>query len=105
MKTWRTYEARRFGDVFVVEDTARRSLPPRLDLRNHSPGGYSWGCDWPGSSQLALAILCDVYDDKKAIRLYQQFKMNLIARQNRDLPLRLTLGQVMKAVEEIEATP
>jgi hypothetical protein len=33
------------------------SLPPRLDLFNHSPTGFEWGYSGSGPAQAALAIL------------------------------------------------
>lgn len=34
-----------------------QNLPPRYDLRNHSPSGFEWGYNGSGPAQLALAIL------------------------------------------------
>ncbi|GAF79707.1 unnamed protein product, partial [marine sediment metagenome] len=39
-------------------------LPPRLDLRNHSPMGFECGYLGSGPAQLALALLADVFDDQ-----------------------------------------
>src|SRR5882672_5515643 len=53
----------------------RRSLPMRLDLRNHSPTGFGWGYGGSGAAQLALALLCDALkDDHLAQDVYQEFK-------------------------------
>lgn len=63
-------------------------LPPRFDLKNHSPDGFSWGYRGSGPAQLALAILAHHFSildnnqelaDAKALRLYQRFKEKLIA--------------------------
>lgn len=100
----KTYKARVFGNVFVecgLPDPV--PLSPRLELRNHSPTGFAWGYNGSGPAQLALAILCDVYDDDKALRLYQQFKDWVIAKQDREKPFLLTATEVMTAVDEIEA--
>lgn len=35
------------------------TLPPRHDLRNHSPDGFEWGYSGSGPAQLALAIVAD----------------------------------------------
>lgn len=100
----RSYEAPRFGSVTVVEpDGKRRPLNPRLDLRNHSPTGLSWGYAGSGCAQLALAVLCDVFDDSAAVRLYQRFKLKVISAMPQDAPLHLTLQQVLNAATEIEA--
>lgn len=67
--------------VYRVSDDARPiALNPRLDLRNHSPTGFSWGYGGSGPAQLALAILADYLDDdEQALRLYQDFKWKVIA--------------------------
>lgn len=58
------------GNVFVVEGAARRPLPLRLDLVNHSPTGFAWGYCGSGPAQLALAIPADATgDDDLAVRL------------------------------------
>lgn len=99
----KTYEARTFGNVFVWADGKRTVLPPRLDLRNHSPTGLSWGYEGSGCAQLALALLCDVYNDEVSLRFYQDFKRRVIARQSSHLPFQMTAAQIVAAVEKIEA--
>lgn len=47
---------------------------------NHSPDGFSWGYGGSGPAQLALAILLEVTWEENAVRLYQEFKRDLIAR-------------------------
>jgi hypothetical protein len=60
-------------------------LPPRQDLRNHSPDGYNWGYSGSGPAQLALALLADALgDDEKAQRFYQDYKFKVIARLQDD---------------------
>ncbi len=55
-------------------------LPPRLDLREHSPTGFEWGYGGSGPAQLALALLADhLRDDTRALQLYQAFKRTVIA--------------------------
>jgi uncharacterized protein DUF6166 len=47
---------------------------------NHSPDGFSWGYSGSGCAQLALAILLDVgLSAEDAVRLYQDFKRDVIA--------------------------
>lgn len=99
----RTYTARCFGNVFVVEKGQTRTLPHRLDLRSHSPTGFAWGYLGSGPAQLALAILCDVYDDETALAHYQRFKEVVICPRDRHAPLSLTLTEVMTAIESIKA--
>ena len=50
-----------------------------LEVRNHSPTGFSWGYGGSGPAQLALAILLRVTDRATAERLYQAFKWECIA--------------------------
>lgn len=58
-----------------------RSLPLRLDLRNHSPTGFSWGYHGSGPAQLALALLADATGlDDQALSHYQQFKHEVVSR-------------------------
>jgi hypothetical protein len=93
----KTYHGRRNADgssaVWVVDDptiivtqnglndAAARDLPFRLDLRNHSPTGFSWGYEGSGPAQLSLAVLADALrDDELAQTHYQNFKRNVISR-------------------------
>ncbi|MFY7954365.1 MAG: DUF6166 domain-containing protein [Armatimonadaceae bacterium] len=55
-------------------------LPPRLDLRCHSPAGFNFGYSGSGAAQLALALAADVLgDDERARQTYQQFKSRVVA--------------------------
>jgi hypothetical protein len=73
------------GQVFVVDNGKQRVLPPRHDLRNHSPDGFAWGYGGSGPAQLALAMLADATgDDALAQRHYQDFKFAKIAGLPRD---------------------
>ena len=55
-------------------------LPPRHDLRNHSPDGLNWGYAGSGPAQLALAVLPDALgSDRRALDHYQAFKRKAIA--------------------------
>ena len=55
-------------------------LNPRLDLRNHSPTGVSWGYAGSGPAQCALAILADCCGDEVALKYYQHFKRQVISQ-------------------------
>lgn len=55
-------------------------LPPRFEVRNHSPTGFEWGYAGSGPSQLALAMLMAVTDQAEACREYQNFKRACVAR-------------------------
>ena len=48
-------------------------------LRNHSPDGFNHGYGGSGPSQLALAILLEIFSEKIAEENYQDFKWKEIA--------------------------
>lgn len=84
----RRYEGLRQDGIAIVrvlEDDRpiARDLDPRLDLRNHSAGGFEWGYGGSGPSQLALALCVDALDGdiRLALRVYQEFKWQRIAPQ------------------------
>lgn len=60
-------------------------IDTKIELKNHSPMGLSWGYKGSGSSQAALAILCDfTKDDKFSLKYYMDFKNEIICQ----LPLK-----------------
>ena len=80
----KTYEGTRLPDSCWVTVNGER-LPARFDLANHSPSGFDWGHLGGGPAQLALAILADhLNDDDEALRLYQQFKNQVIGQLSFD---------------------
>lgn len=83
--------------VDVVDEAgAVHMLDPRLDLRNHSPTGFSWGYTGSGPAQLALAILCHaLHCDGRAEELYQEFKDAVVSRFDQNQPWRLTTDDVL----------
>ncbi|MBS7703290.1 DUF6166 domain-containing protein [Chelatococcus asaccharovorans] len=100
----KSYTARQFGIVSITEGATLRPLPPRLDLRDHSPTGFAWGYGGSGPAQLALALLCDVLgDEARALRLYQRFKFRAIAPLPQNEPFRMTSEDVLAHVRDIEA--
>ena len=76
----KTYQGHPTAGVTVVEETRSYPLPWRLDLRNHSPTGLSWGYLGSGPSQCALAILVDCMGDEFALDHYQDYKFDVISR-------------------------
>lgn len=78
-------------------------LPPRLDLRNHSPTGFSWGYYGSGPAQLALALLADIWDDGTAQRFYQTLKNDLIGTLPMGEPWELTEEQIKQVVYDSPA--
>jgi hypothetical protein len=99
----KSYEGETNGDVYVVEKLRRAPLPPRNDLRDHSPTGFEWGYGGSGPAQLALAILADLYGDAKALAWYQPFKWRVIAQLKRDEPWTLSAQQVNDVLAVLEA--
>lgn len=83
---------RKYGRRRVTLDG--KDLDPRLDLRNHSPTGLEWGYHGSGPAQLALAMLCAARDDDTALRLYQQFKAEVIANIDCAAPWSMSVAWV-----------
>jgi hypothetical protein len=46
---------------------------------NHSPDGFQWGYGGSGPSQLALAVLLEITDEKTAVKMHQKFKWDFVA--------------------------
>ena len=79
-----------------------RALEPFLDVRNHSPTGFSWGYAGSGPSQLALAICIDCVGRRRALYVYQDFKFRVIAKLPGEQDFELTESRVRAAVEAAE---
>lgn len=58
---------------------------------NHSPDGFNWGYGGSGPSQLALAIMLRYLPDHDALRLYMQFKWDIVAKLNDDFGLPVSI--------------
>lgn len=72
------------GAVVTVDG---RPLDPMLHIRSHSPTGFSWGYGGSGPSQLALAILVDLFGkDSIEAKHYQAFKWEVVSRMPKDRP-------------------
>ncbi len=53
---------------------------PSQEIMNHSPDGFNWGYSGSGPSQLALAMLLEVYGSKQvALKFYNRFTKEVIA--------------------------
>jgi len=88
--------------VFVDGDNGERLLPPRTDLRNHSPTGFEWGYGGSGPAQTALALCAHALgDDERALRVYQQFKFRVVGRMAAEW--RLTRQEIVDIVASIES--
>jgi hypothetical protein len=56
-------------------------LPERsVQVRNHSPAGFSWGDHAIGAAQLALALLLELTTEELAVRWYQDVRWRVIAQ-------------------------
>ena len=86
------------GTVVTVNG---KVLDPRLDIRNHSPSGLSWGYGGSGPSQLALAILADLVGVEEALRHYQEFKWSVIAKFVQDADWILTEEYIRASLKVI----
>ena len=64
------------------------------NIINHSPDGFCWGYAGSGPSQLALAIMIDLYGEFFAKDHYQTFKSDIIERLNIDNDFTLTEEQI-----------
>lgn len=59
----------------------RELLPEKSQkLVNHSPNGFMWGYGGSGPAQLSLAIMLEFLPGEKALRKYQKFKDEVIAK-------------------------
>jgi hypothetical protein len=59
----------------------RELLPEHsLQVRNHSPTGFSWGYGGSGPAQLALALLLELTTTEMALLWYQDVKWQIIAK-------------------------
>jgi hypothetical protein len=87
MRTYHGWVGRDRACHVVIREKGKhwQRLPLRLDLYNHSPTGFAWGYGGSGPSQLALALLADVLaDDKRALRLYMDFKWAVVEKWDQD---------------------
>lgn len=92
------------GRVTVETLDLSEPLDPRHDLRNHSPDGFSWGYHGSGPAQLALAILADqTGDDDLALKLYQRFKLEVVATWPQDAPWEINGADVEAWVDRAVA--
>ncbi len=101
----RTYRGRNGHEVaWRAADSERwRLLGRRLDLRNHSPDGFSWGYEGSGPAQLALALLAHVTgDDRRSLASYQQFKRRVIGRLDMNAGWQMSSDAVLLELLGIE---
>jgi hypothetical protein len=96
------YQGKRIKQGCIVTVDGRE-LPPRTDLRNHSPTGFEWGYGGSGPSQLALAILCwhCASNEQRALSYYPLFKESIIANINAD-NWKMTSGYIEACLQKFE---
>lgn len=89
--------------VDMADDRRPQALPPRNDVRNHSPDGFNWGYGGSGPAQLALALCIHALggDEQRALRVYQEVKFALVARFADAWSI--DSAELLKTIEEIEA--
>lgn len=79
-----------------------QELPPRNDLRDHSPSGFEWGYAGSGPLQLGLALLAHSQaNDELALEHYRDFTRMIVAT----LPegeWRLTSAEIQAALASIQ---
>lgn len=98
------------GDNRVVVIEAGRSCP-LFHVKRHSPTGFEWGYAGSGPADLSLSILADHFGERpqkfdgreyeacRSLRLYQEFKREVIAGLSRD-DWTLTSDQIAAWVEK-----
>jgi len=83
------------GKFYTISRNEKRLVELRVDgktifpfesqkIRNHSPTGFEIGYGGDGPSQLALAILLDLYGQSIALKYYADFKWKFIAVADQD---------------------
>ncbi len=91
------------GESLVFVDGQALPLASSLELRQHSPTGFSWGYRGSGPAQLALALLLDCLEDQsRALRLYQQFKCLVVATWPQESAWQITQGDIRRICNELE---
>lgn len=109
MKTYQGRVTTKGCQVTIIEVDAggvitKTPLPPCFDLRNHSPDGFAWGYLGSGPAQLALALLVSALNDKeRALRLYQMFKAEFVARLEYGEPWEIVDRSLILAADRLDA--
>jgi hypothetical protein len=94
--------SRVFSSVYgIVHDGEVRLRDPRLDLVDRNPTGFAWGYGGSGPSQLALALLADVYDDQTALGAHQAFKWTSVAKLPQNQGWEITEDEIRRIVTRI----
>lgn len=75
-----TYIAGRYDVQLYANELGTRPLPACNHLVNHSPDGFAWGYGGSGPAQLALAICASRVSEEEALKIYQRFKDEVVAK-------------------------
>lgn len=67
---------------------------PSQRLVNHSPDGFNWGYGGSGPTQLALAILLEIYGEEFAMHNYHKFKWEVIAEMEQGKDFEIDLKKI-----------
>lgn len=63
-------------------------------IHRHTQDGFNWGHNSSGSSQLAFAILLNLYDRKLSERFYREFKKEIITELDKDKDFKIPTSLV-----------
>jgi hypothetical protein len=99
----KVYSGRRVGNKVEVTVDGK-PLDARLGLRDFQAGGFEWGYEGSGPSQLSLAILSDYGDDQLALRNYREFTANIVAEFG-EAEWTLTSEDIEQKAREVVVVP
>ena len=99
----KVYTGTRKGERVTVTVDGE-ALDPRLDLRDFQAGGFEWGYQGSGPSQLALAILADHAGPQAALGSYRHFVQAIIAEIETDT-WRLTSAEIDQRIAQTTIVP
>lgn len=67
-----------------------------ISSKNKSAPGFAWGYYGAGPAQLAMTILLELTDVETALRLYQEFKAEVIATYPTDEDMVLPTARILE---------
>ena len=79
--------------IYPDNEATEIDLNRSLAVRDHSPTGFEWGYGGSGPAQTALALLLETTDENVALRFYEEFKSQIIARLSHK-GWQLTISQI-----------
>lgn len=99
----KVYSGKREGERVTVTVDGQ-PLAPRLDLRDFQAGGFEWGYQGSGPSQLSLAILAEHAGPQAALSNYRRFVQTVIAEIETDA-WRLTSAEIDQRIAQTTIVP